>query len=816
MNPPPTFSELDLKTLFLALYKAGTEQEVEVVIKNHPDVFDNSDNWYPLGGNENTFGVIENQQSSPIASLIEKITNSIDAILMKKCLEAGIDPKSSTAPQSISAAINKFYPKYLNEWSLNTFRKQQAEEIQIIADGTRKDTSVIIYDNGEGQEPDKFESTFLSLLRGNKNEIHFVQGKYNMGGSGAIVFCGKKRYQLIASKRFDGNGKMGFTLIRQHPLSASEQQTKKNTWYEYLKIHGNIPAFDIDYLDLELHNRKFNTGTVIKLYSYQFPSGYSGFAQDLNQSINEFLFEPALPILTVEKEKRYPNNKVLELDLYGLKRRLEKEKPYIEDNFSHEFEDDLFDKMKVTCYIFKSRIKGRNVKDSKQNIKKRFFKNNMSVLFSMNGQVHGHYTSEFITRRLKKNILKDYLLIHVDCTNMRYDFRKELFMASRDRLKDGEATRALRKFLGDKLGAKNSRLSEIEKLRKDSISVSGENTKELLKNFTTNLPLNSDLRKLLGNAFKLDGFPDKQKPDKKKTGKSDKKIRAPFNPKRFPSYLKLKAKNNGETPVAKVPIGGEKTITFETDVEDNYFDRVEDAGELQIALLDFKHNDTTGGTEKGEPKGISEIMNVTKSSPKEGLIKIIFSPKNEVQVGDFIQTKVTLTDQNDSHDQIFWVKIVESNKPQEDTDDKKESDEPLGLPEPVLVYKEEKEGALTWDKLEENSIEMGYDKVMYPMITGEDLEKVYINMDSTILKNFKSKFKTEEALDVADKKYISSVYFHTLFLYTITQKKNYQFSQIRDGQDETVDIGSYLQDLFDSFYSEFILSFGSVDLIASL
>ena len=61
--------------------------------------------------------------------------------------------------------------------------------------------------------PEDFEKTFLSLLHGNKNEIHFVQGKYNMGGAGAIAFCGKKLYQLIGSKRFDGTGDFGFTLL---------------------------------------------------------------------------------------------------------------------------------------------------------------------------------------------------------------------------------------------------------------------------------------------------------------------------------------------------------------------------------------------------------------------------------------------------------------------------------------------------------------------------------------------------------------------------------------------------------------------------
>jgi len=326
-----------------------------------------------------------------------------------------------------------------SDWDLPTYRREQAEEIQIVADGTPRDTSVIIYDNGEGQYPNDFEDTFLSLLRGNKNEIHFVQGKYNMGGSGAIVFCGRSGYQLIGSKRYNGLGKFGYTLIRQHPLSKEEERTKKNTWYEYLVINDAIPAFETGEMNLRLHNRKFKTGTVIKLYSYQFPSGYSGFAQDLNQSINEYLFEPALPILTVEKKERYPNNKVLELDLYGLKRRLEESTEYIDDDgrFSEEYEDELFGKMKVNCYVFKAKVKNWDVKKTKEQIQRRFFKNNMAVLFSMNGQVHGHYTSEFITRSLKMSILKNHLLIHVDCTKMDYNFRKELFMASRDRLKGG-------------------------------------------------------------------------------------------------------------------------------------------------------------------------------------------------------------------------------------------------------------------------------------------------------------------------------------------------------------------------------------------
>ena len=482
--------------LFFALYRAGTESEVASVLESHPTVFADA-NWSPLGGIANNYGIVENQQSNPIAALIEKLTNSIDAILTRKCLEAGIDPKSPDAPRSMDEAVQQFFSDSTN-WDLDEFKKRQSEDLQVLADGPKLKSSLVIYDNGEGQAPEKFETTFLSLMTGNKNEIHFVQGKYNMGGSGAIVFCGKKRFQLIASRRYDQSSDFGFTLVREHPLSEEEKLTKKNTWYEFLKIDGVIPAFKIDELDLGLHNRKFSTGTVIKLYSYDLPSGSrSVISRDLNQSLNEYLFKPALPILTVDTKERYPDDRNLERPLFGLKRRLEKEDyKYIEDHFSDIFKDELFGtngQINVTCYVFRNKVGDKSVKETRKTIGDEFFKNNMAVLFSVNGQVHGHYTSEFITRSLKMNLLKSHLLIHVDCTDIDINFRKELFTASRDRLKDGKETRELRSYLADKLRGKGSRLAEIEKKRKAGITVEESDSKELIKSFTKNLPLNSDL-----------------------------------------------------------------------------------------------------------------------------------------------------------------------------------------------------------------------------------------------------------------------------------------------------------------------------------
>lgn len=811
-----TFTDFDLLSLFRKLYQAGTETDLHKVVLASPEL-NNPDNWFPLGENPNNFSIVRNQQDNPIAALVEKLTNSIDAILMKEAYKKGIDPKSSEAPQSMIQAVEQFFPNA--NWDLPSHRRAQAENIQIVADGPPRDTSVIIYDNGEGQGPENFEKTFLSLVTGNKVDIHFVQGKYNMGGSGGIVFCGKKRYQLIASKRYENQGKMGFTLVRQHPLSDEERKTKKSTWFEYFKLNGQIPGFYCDELDLKLLNRKFQTGTIIKLYSYQFPSGYSGFAQDLRQSVTEYLFNPALPIYTVDKKERYPNNNVLEAELYGLKRRLEEEarKPegYIDEKFSSDLTGDpQFGDAKVMCYVFKARHKGKDVKKTRADIQRNFFKNNMTVLFSINGQVHGHYTTEFVSRSLKMSLLKNHLLIHVDCTKMKMEFREELFMASRDRLKKSPETEYLRKELARHLGKAGSRLSQIERHRKDSISVDSSNTKELLQNFTKNLPKNSDLYKLLGDAFKMDIGSSKEKHFRPKTQPKEDK---PFHPNHFPSFMNLQKKNDGEKPVSVLPLEGERTIKFDTDVEDSFFDRTEEPGELEISLLNMRNNDSVGGNAPGKPKDIDEVLQVSKESPRKGIIRLSLAPKADLAVGDEVQIKVSLKSPGQTFDEVFWVRIGDKEAPKETTKEQDHSNLPdMGLPNLALVYKDKegKEDAKTWDDLEATGIEMDYNSVMHPLVEGDGmLETIYINMDSRVLKDAKRKRNmSEEQLEVWDKKYISAVYFHTLFLYTITKKNKYRIVQ-EEGQDEVM-LSEYLKSLFDNFYSEFILNFETSELVS--
>ncbi len=818
--------------LFWKLYNASREEEVTDIIEAHPDIF-SSDNWEPYGGGgvgESNFSVVENQQAAPVPALIEKVTNSIDAILMKKCRQEGIDPTSEKAPNSIDEAVERYFPNCSN-WDLPGTRAEQAKDIQIISDGLKYTPSVVVYDNGEGQHPERFEETFLSLLRGNKNEIHFVQGKYNMGGSGALVFCGDKRYQLIGSRRYDETGDFGFTLLRRHPLSEEERQRKKNTWYEYLKVDGEIPSFPVHgSLDLDLYDREFTTGSILKLYSYDLPSGaWSIFSRDLNRHLNEFLFEPALPIYTVEgRTDKYPHDKNPQRDLYGLKRRLEKQHDkYVEEKFSLNCsKEEIGGEIEITCYVFKARMEGKDVKKTKKAIQSEFFQNNMRVVFSVNGQVHGHYTKEFISRSLKFGLLKNYLLIHVDVTDLDVEFRNELFMASRDRLKQGEESDTLRDVVAKEL--RRSRLKDIYKRRKSSMNVESESTEDLVKQFAENLPMDEEMSKLLNQTLELDrrtnGEGEKEEesePTQTSTGE-DAGDEPSFDPQRYPSFFQLRSGQDEDGQrVVKTPLGGQRRVKFETDVEDEYFDRSRDPGELELSILEYSPNETEGGDAPGQPDQIDDAFDVVKSSPNEGTIRVRMRAKDEVNVGDSIRTKASLTAPGGAFEEIFWVKI---GKPRSGNGKKREQDEPdtddlAGLPELVPVFKSSDDGETTWDDLESAGQEMDYGTVMHPQVEDDTLERIFINMDSRVLLDYKSGQSGEKGIQISENRYLSSVYFHTLFLYTITSNRGYQLNRQTEDEysgPEEVDIEEYLKDLFDSYYSEFLLNFETSDLIEAI
>ncbi len=74
---------VDWEGLFEQLLRSEHEADVTRVLNKQRLLADEL--WVPVGGNENNFSVIGNQQTDATGALVEKIINAIDARLLLGC-----------------------------------------------------------------------------------------------------------------------------------------------------------------------------------------------------------------------------------------------------------------------------------------------------------------------------------------------------------------------------------------------------------------------------------------------------------------------------------------------------------------------------------------------------------------------------------------------------------------------------------------------------------------------------------------------------------------------------------------------------------
>lgn len=757
-----------MEKLFWQLYNADSETEVNSVIISN-ELFKDPTNWKPYGGIEGNFGTFESQQNHPVPALIEKITNSIDATLIKDCKINGIDPKSKDAPKSMSEAVEKFYNVKNGEIGelSNKERRELAENIQILATGDKTQPCITIFDSGEGQTPENFVNTFLSLHKGNKANIHFVQGKYNMGSTGAVVFCGDKKYQLIASKRNkqlnNGDSNLGFTLVRKHPLTKiDEDNNVKATWYEYFCPNGEIPSFKINELDLGLYNKKFISGSIVKLYSYQLPRGSrSDVTLDLWRDLNQYMYHLPLPISVYEKRDykgKTPNKPVL-----GNRTRItidSRDKVSKTIQFTIPKESGLGD-ISIEVIIFNSDV------DHGEFIK------NKSIIFTQNGQVHGFEGQSFISQSLGFSLLKTTTLIHVDCTNIPTEIRQDLFMSNRTHLKQCPKTEHL---LDEVIGLlkKSSELKRLNNERKNSLLRDSKSDKGLIETFLSKLPVDKDVVNLLKKNGSLDFL--KSAGNKINTSNHNSKKIEQKKLNRFPSIFNLNLKKDKNGKVYKtIPIDSTGKASIETDVEDDYLFRPVEKGEFEIQVLQ-KRNKTdkpVNPTPNPFPDDVTDILTINREGPVDGSIRLLIKPNEKAKVGDEVEVRATLSSPGKEFECIFNV-IVDEKIDKPKTKEEAPSETFPNLPTPKKAFKEKQEdGDLTW--ADENLKWTGQDIVK--VITGNEenemiVDGIVVNMDSFALLNFisKNRISTEKEIKFIKDKYFLSVYLHSLFLFSILQK----------------------------------------------
>jgi hypothetical protein len=576
---------MDNNELCLSLAKAETEKEV-VDLLNQTGYWNDSKAWCFYGGFEGNYSDIGNQQTKPECALVEKLINSVDASLIKECYLNGIKPDSPSAPQSIMEAVEKFFK--IDKGNLanidSTTRTKLAEDICLVATGSKSKPSYIIADRAEGQTPQAMPSTFLSLpdkANRNKLKIPFVQGKFNMGGTGVLRFCSEKHnLQLIISRKnpilakdikSDSTvDKWGFTIVRREYPNNS----RGNSSYTYLAPKGKILCFEADSLPLlpgkypNAYERELKWGSYIKLYEYRTVGLRTIMNFDLYNRLSLLIPNLALPIRLYERREGYSAHSY-ETTLSGLSVRLEEDK---RENLEPSFPNSASiiakgQKMSVLIYAFK---KGADEK----------YRKNEGIVFLMNGQTQGRLTTDFFSRQaIGLHYLADSLLVIIDCSDFDARAREDLFMNNREQLSDGDFRREIENQLEDLLKHHQGLRELKERRRREEIQGKLEDSKplvEVLKDIIKKSPALASLFTIgnrIPNPFSI----------VKTTGTGE------FKGKKHPTYFSL-MNENGNTFKKHCPINKRFRVQFRTDVENEYFVRDNSPGEFILEMNGIKTN----------------------------------------------------------------------------------------------------------------------------------------------------------------------------------------------------------------------------------
>jgi hypothetical protein len=703
----------EVKKLCIDLAESESEDGV-VKILNKVGFWDDSSAWVDYDRNPNNFSTIGNQQSSPDAALVEKIINSVDAVLMRECQRRGIKPDSPEAPKNIQEALREYFGIYDGKLSSidASQRSKLAENILLVATGEKSDPCYSIIDFGEGQTPKRIPDTFLSLNKKNKLNVQFVQGKFNMGGTGALQFCSRKHnLQLIISKRDpeiaksendETKDKWGFTIVRRE----DPREGMRSSSFRYLAPNGKVLMFEADGLPLlpgeypQPYSGNLSYGTFIKLYEYQLSGGLKTIVKfDLYYRLSLLLPNIALPIMMCERRKGYHADSY-HIVMSGLSVRLDEDKSdNLEPNFPSSSEMRIMgQEMKVLVYAFR---KGKREKYTK----------NEGIVFTVNGQAHGFIPQTFFDRKsVGMSYLADSILVIVDCSKFERRIQEDLFMNSRDRLRDNPIRYEIESQLEDLIRNHQGLRALREQRRREEIEDKLKDSKPLAEILENIIKKSPSLSKLflegvrIRNPFNL----------------AEVKTKTEFKGKRFPTYFKLSREYPEDKPKS-APINRRFRVQFETDAENEYFNRDREPGQFSISFNDRTITDFS--------------LNLWN-----GLATLTVTLPDDVKIDDVLHFKTETTDNSrvEPFYNEFFVKVTKPEKPstggpgkrklppgEEESEEMRKLPSGLSIPIPIRLTKKD-ERWLHHFKEDEDALDV--------KDTGEGGYDFYVNMDNVFLR----------------------------------------------------------------------------------
>jgi hypothetical protein len=574
------------RELYDRLLRADTEAEVIEILKEG-GYWDNPAVWRFYGDQPENWATVGNQQSRAEQALIEKTMNSIDTKLIAAACIKGVPLSGPEAPQSIFEARNTLFEEEFKNI------EKLSNSITIAATGKKARPSISIADDGEGQTPTSMPRTILSLHKANKNKIPFVQGKFNMGGSGVLEFCGvEHNVELVVSKRNpkllpkdakDTEKHWSFTIIRREDPSPSSPRASRFTYLAPgpVDAEGNrsLLTFAASTLPIfpdknQPYVREAEWGTLFKLYEYAIRATTNMMLEGgLMGRVRILLPEPALPIRFHEcRDYAGDPKRSFDTPMAGLIYTLEQDRKNPKrqnvewfDKFDLDIDGEKFS---GRIYLFRKRGK-----DEKKNPAENYRKDE-GVVFTYNGQCQAFFSKDFFRRKaVRQDYLWESLLVFIDCSAIGVRAHERLFMPNRENLRHGDLKFRLEKEIEEKL-RHHKELEQIAMARRKGELSENPEVSETFEKFIEEMvkkhPL---LEQVLGPGFRI---ANPFKPYQVEA------VEKPWEGVRFPTKFHFKDRDPGATLQRDAHINSQVRVAFVTDAENDYFRRDEQPGEMAL------------------------------------------------------------------------------------------------------------------------------------------------------------------------------------------------------------------------------------------
>ncbi len=427
---------MSARDLFVALDRATTLAEAQAALSSFEANAPVGLQWLPFGERWNNRGVIE-IAADPGRSLVERITNAIDAVLELE-FENHHGAPECRSPKEAATTWMGVPANGLSEMS-PAQRRALAQRVTVrVLEGDGRDARTVeVRDRGIGLSVDEMPRTILSLNESNKVTKHYLAGIYGQGGSSTFAVA---KLTLIASRRDDGSP-VGFTLVRYEDLPPETYRTGN---YVNLLLGRRV-------LEADVPSAAFPRGTVVKHFGYDL-GGYPSPLGPISVYglLNRVLFDPIMPIWLdnpVNEQRRVIKGSRNALNGAVDEGDDDRRGPRITHSL-RLFYVDLGDFGRIGFEYW--------VLDAPTHTRSRptaaFLNPTKPIVLTLNGQNQAELSVSIIRRDANLPYLTQRMVFHADCDYLTPAAKRALFVSTREDVRRGmvldrvqqEVVRALR------------------------------------------------------------------------------------------------------------------------------------------------------------------------------------------------------------------------------------------------------------------------------------------------------------------------------------------------------------------------------------